>query len=146
MPRKASQECDAVVCSQGPAAVWLSRRADVGRGILNRDAVVESNEIMHDSNPTTTDISPITGSRKVSKKGFIIYEVTVSHPELGLKEIFRGQFPMVLERKASAKAAQWDEMWIKQKRRDTRRPVADSGGAERTIPVDRTRLKLGTSS
>jgi len=55
-----------------------------------------------------SEISEITGSRKTSSKGFIIYEISVRHPELGRKKVFKGEYPFMIERKAEALAAQWD--------------------------------------
>jgi len=93
-----------------------------------------------------SEISPISGSRKVSKKGFIIYEVTVSHAGLGMKAIIRGQFPSVLERKAQAKAEQWDAIWEKRRRRYSRRPVAETSSVDAFRSAENSRFKLGTSN
>jgi hypothetical protein len=96
--------------------------------------------------PEMSEISPISGSRKVTKKGFIIYEVTVSHNRLGMKAIIRGQFPSVLERKAQAKAAQWDAIWEKRRQRDSRRPKTESSSVEAYRKAENSRLNLGTSN
>jgi hypothetical protein len=93
-----------------------------------------------------SEISEITGSRRVTGKGFIIYEVTVSHPELGLKEILRNQYPAVLERKAGALAARWDRKWEKKTRRDARRNVPRDSRQESVRSPESARLNLGTSN
>lgn len=92
-----------------------------------------------------SEISPITGSRKVSKKGFIIYEIVVTHARLGLKEIFRSEYPLVLERKANARAAQWDALWEKHQRKKARRTPSSKTVQEGVRTQDGGRLNLETS-
>ena len=93
-----------------------------------------------------SEISEISGSRRVTGKGFIIYEVSVSHPELGLKEILRHQFPAKLEHRAEALAARWDRKWQKHLRRQTRGDVLQESRNESVRPAESGRLHLGTSN
>ena len=90
-------------------------------------------------------ISQVTGSRRVSRKGFIIYEIAVTHPELGLKEIIRGELPLVIRRKAEAKAAQWDHLWEKRRHESARRTAPERTAKESLSPAESRRLNLGTS-
>ena len=93
-----------------------------------------------------SEISDVAGSRKVSKKGFIIYEITVSHSQLGLKEIIRGQFPLVLQEKAQLKAQHWDAIWEKKCRQSSLRQRPESIRQERLATADAAHLNLKTSA
>lgn len=61
-----------------------------------------------------SEISRITGSRKVSSHGYIIYEVTVCHEKLGRKKVLRSEYPLILENQARVLATRWDASWEKQ--------------------------------
>jgi len=65
------------------------------------------------SNVGMSKIGKITGSRKVSSHGYIIYEVTVCHSKLGRKKVLRSEYPLILENQARVLAARWDTSWEK---------------------------------
>jgi restriction system protein len=53
-------------------------------------------------------------------RGLLRYEIEIWHKELNKYQVIRGDNDYVVEQKACAKMAQWDEMWKKQLERERR--------------------------
>ncbi len=101
-------------CRKFPDSLVLVQAVETNVFATKRETLDPGNSIQRTVGMSR--ISEITGSRKVSSRGYIIYEVTVCHAQLGKKKVLRSEYPLMLERQAHALATRWDESWEKKPR------------------------------
>lgn len=78
-----------------------------------------------------------------TKSGLRRYLIEVEHAGLGRHQEIKGEFEDVVQRKAYAKAGQWDDMWAKRQAVERRRQTAAAKRAslqqKKALAVERTR-------
>ena len=80
--------------------------------------------------------------RTLTQRGLVRYQIEVYHGELSKFQLIRGEDPDIVESKARAKIAQWDEMWMKrqatQERRADREQKAKKKEEKKSLADQRT--------
>lgn len=81
--------------------------------------------------------------RTYTARGLPRYELEIWHDELNKYQVIKGDDSYVVEQKAAAKMAQWDEMWIKKATAETKRAererAARNKEQKKALAEDRTK-------
>lgn len=70
-------------------------------------------------------------ARALASANRVTWEVTVSHPGLGLTRTFRGRDQVLVEQRANAQAIRWDEQWARRQFTEEKRQSADQRRQEK---------------